>query len=264
VNSSKAAATVSEQFDVLSWDSERFGFTVARVHSSIAFNNLEDVGERMRKSGVVLAYFNAAAHLPIVPDDVLSRLGGRLVDQRVTYAADLTSRRATDAGPESGNAGLCITDYRRTTVPLSLTRLARESGAFSRFRLDHQIVPGVFESIYDAWISRSVKHEIADRVLVARQARRILGFVSVKTSGICGEIGLLAVGEAARGQGLGLRLVREAHSAMVDRGCTQARVATQRANQAACALYESAGYEAQRVERVYHFWLSNSACSSRP
>jgi ribosomal protein S18 acetylase RimI-like enzyme len=101
-----------------------------------------------------------------------------------------------------------------------------------------------------------VNHEIADEVLVARHSRRIVGFVTLNASGASGEIGLLAVDGSARGLGLGRRLVREAHASMARRGCTQSRVATQRANRGACALYESAGYVVERIDRVYHLWLS--------
>jgi dTDP-4-amino-4,6-dideoxy-D-galactose acyltransferase len=257
VTDSSAHATSSESFDLLDWDSARFGFTVARVHSSIEFGALEQVAERMRTRGIVVAYLNVHADRPLISPELLARLGGRLVDRRVTYVAGLTSTQTAHSGVDSANAQLRIAEFRRNTPTPSLTRLARDSGAFSRFKLDPHIPPGVFEAIYDAWICRSVKHEIADEVLVARKAARIVGFVSVKTSGALGEIGLLAVGEAARGRGLGHRLVRAAHSAMVRRGCTQARVATQGANVAACALYEAAGYAIQQVEHVYHLWLSD-------
>ena len=79
----------------------------------------------------------------------------------------------------------------------------------------------------------------------------------MRTTGIRGEIGLLAVDATARGRGVGRSLVRAAHSAMIRRGCTQASVATQQANVGACALYESAGYAIRQVERVYHLWLSD-------
>jgi dTDP-4-amino-4,6-dideoxy-D-galactose acyltransferase len=240
---------------VLDWDSAQFGFPVARVRSSVPLGALEGAAEQMRKRGIVLAYLSIDADLSTISDELLFRLGGRLVDQRVTYVAELISPGATDPKLDLVDGEYCITKYHSTAVVPSLTRLARESGAFSRFRLDPQIASGVFERIYDAWIRRSVNHEIADEVLVARKARRITGFVSVRASGIYGEIGLLAVDASSRGHGLGRRLVREARSNLARRGCTQARATTQRANLGSCALYESAGYMVRQVERVYHLWL---------
>jgi len=188
---------------------------------------------------------------------MLQRFGGRLVDVRVTYRASLVTPASVAAarGSAASPPPWKISEHRRRTVGPNLRRLARESGRFSRFRTDARIAPGVFESIYDAWIRRSVHHEIADNVLVAKIRTRILGLVTVKASADRGEIGLLSVDATARGRGIGRALVAAAHASMVGRGCSHAVVATQRANRQACALYESTGYAVQRIERVYHLWL---------
>jgi len=245
----------SEEFVILDWDSAHFGFPVARINSSVAFWSLDGIAERMRNHGIVLAYFNVGTRVPSISDEALSRLGGRLVDQRVTYTARLTSDDWANLEPELDHDHFHIAEYRSVEVASSLRRLALESGAFSRFRLDPQIPQGVFEAIYDAWIRRSVAREIADEVLTANEDDRIIGFVTVRAGGPLGEIGLLAVDASARGRGVGLSLVRAAHSAMLRHGCTQARVATQKDNLGACAVYQSAGYVVSEVERVYHFWL---------
>jgi dTDP-4-amino-4,6-dideoxy-D-galactose acyltransferase len=251
------SAEVDTPFDVLDWDSARFGFTVARVRALDSLADLPRVAEQMRRHGIALAYYSLPTAQPQIPRALLTELGGRLVDTRVTFGARLVAPAIgeTPRGAAAVHGGHHVSEYHPTTVGPTLIRLARESGAFSRFRVDPRIAPGVFEAIYDAWIRRSVRREIADDVLVAKHGRRILGLVTVKANADRGEIGLLSVDGAARGRGIGTALVFAAHDSMVRRGCTHSGVATQRANRGACGLYESSGYIVERLERVYHFWL---------
>jgi len=251
------AAKIETPFDVLDWDSARFGFRVARVRRLDSPADLPGVAELMRRHQITLAYYTVPTTQPRIPRALLTKLGGRLVDTRVTYGARLAAPAlgGTTVTAAAVDDGYRVSEYRATTVGPTLIRLAREAGTFSRFRVDPLIATGVFEAIYDAWIRRSVRREIADDVLVAKRGRQILGLVTVKAHADRGEIGLLSVDRAARGRGIGTALVSAAHATMARRGCTHSRVATQRLNRGACALYESSGYAAERLERVYHLWL---------
>ena len=79
--------------------------------------------------------------------------------------------------------------------------------------------------------------------------------VTISVDGARARIGLLAVSESVRGQGLGRLLTRRAFGWAAAHECTEGRVATQLANGAACKMYEAAGCRVEGRERTYHFWL---------
>lgn len=241
-------------FRMLPWDSDRFGFPVARIVSLQNPAKLPGMLNEMRRLRIGLVYLSVPAHDPVLSASLLAECNGRLVDSRITYVADLAGIASSEQ-TRAPNREPLIVEYPKGDVEDSLLLLARESGIFSRFRVDPRINPAVFESIYDAWIRRSAQREIADEVYVHRHGDGIAGFVTVGTRGNRSDIGLLAVGEQFRGRGVGGALVRRAHSWARSRGLLLAQVVTQRANRAACDLYESAGYAIESIEHVYHFWL---------
>jgi ribosomal protein S18 acetylase RimI-like enzyme len=115
---------------------------------------------------------------------------------------------------------------------------------------------GVFRTLYDIWIRRSCRGEIATGVIEARSNDEGLdGMVTVAVEGEVGSIGLIAVHARARGRGLGRALVREAERLMRSRGARKATVVTQGANGGACRLYEACGYGVIAASSVHHFWV---------
>jgi dTDP-4-amino-4,6-dideoxy-D-galactose acyltransferase len=135
-----------------------------------------------------------------------------------------------------------------------LFELARDAGRYSRFRIDPKVPKGVFERIYDAWITNSINGTIADEVLVIRDGAAVSGLVTVGVKNGRADIGLLAVRVQARGRGLGRALVEASHDWAATRAISEAQVVTQGANVEACRLYEACGFARERVEHVLHFW----------
>jgi dTDP-4-amino-4,6-dideoxy-D-galactose acyltransferase len=236
---------------ILDWDSARFGFPVGRFPSSAQPAEIPLLANQARGQGVRLVYYTTPADVR-VDAATLEQCGGRLADQRVTYAADLEQfGRDTPFKLDVDR----VAEYGSNAVTHTLLSLARQSGEYSRFHSDPRVPPGVFESIYDAWIIRSVRHEIADHVAVALDGTTTAGLVTLKAAGAESEIGLLAVEASMRGRGYGRALVHYALDWARRHGCSHARVVTQYANRPACALYERCGYSVERVEHVYHLWL---------
>jgi dTDP-4-amino-4,6-dideoxy-D-galactose acyltransferase len=239
------------RYELLAFDSSIFGFPVARVPATDDRNALAAALDGARRTGVRLIYLltelSEAAR-------VAEELSGTLISERVTFARDLT---AADEIPVLSRAEPSVAVERwSATVPTpELLHLARDAGRFSRFRVDSRVPLGVFERIYDAWITNSVSGKMADEVMVTRDASSLSGLVTVGEKNGRAEIGLLAVRKDARGRGLGKALVGAALEWAVQRQFLEAQVVTQRANIAACRLYESCGYTIERVERVFHFWL---------
>jgi dTDP-4-amino-4,6-dideoxy-D-galactose acyltransferase len=69
-----------------------------------------------------------------------------------------------------------------------------------------------------------------------------------------GSIGLVGVAEAARGRGLGGRLVAAALGWFAGQGVERVEVVTQGRNVAAQRLYQAHGFRTRRVEVSFHRW----------
>ena len=205
--------------------------------------------DEMRAAGIRLAYVAVpfrAADLT----EAAANLGGRFVDCKITYIIDEESMRAPIAG-----TGVSAERYDGTQADSALVRLARQSGAYSRFRTDPAVAPSVCEQIYDAWLANSLNGSIADAVYVVRRDGTPVGMVTVGERNARGDIGLLAVDDSARRLGIGRALVARAHEWALAKGYRAMQVVTQRANEPACGLYERCGYRVETMVAVFHHWL---------
>jgi dTDP-4-amino-4,6-dideoxy-D-galactose acyltransferase len=231
----------------LDWDTEFFGFKVARVDDPyLAATTLGPLLEELRSQEVKLVYWSSNQELE---EGVVRQLSGALVDAKTTFVADLRDSSVT----EPTKAEVAV--WAATTSSEELEKLAIQAGEFSRFARDPRIGREKFEALYRLWIQGSVAGKLATTVLVIREKERLAGLVTVGQKGGRGEIGLIAVDSAFRGRGFGRALVRSAQRRSLIEGHTTAQVVTQGANVAACHLYAACGYAVERVEHVYHFWL---------
>jgi dTDP-4-amino-4,6-dideoxy-D-galactose acyltransferase len=233
-------------FEHLPWDSELFGFPVARLPSaSVTAMDFSRALTQMTGSGIRLAY----ATVPWTDSasrSLLENAQARLVDRKLLYRKALAEEIPSDPGIESWQGLPC--------TPV-LESLALASGHWSRFRMDRRIPEAVFSILYLTWIRRSLRGEIADDVLVSRMTDEVAGMVTLALRREIGTIGLLAVSEAYRGHGLGRRLFRSSERWCKTRGAIALEVVTQADNAAACGLYESCGCRIVTDEAVYHLWM---------
>jgi dTDP-4-amino-4,6-dideoxy-D-galactose acyltransferase len=265
VVSAPIAPAEDSGFELLPWDSERFGFPVARVRSAAPPEMLAAIADEMRRRGVVLAYYGRSDERTGISDQDAASIGARLVDTRIVFRKDLESStaqkfaempRGSGHRTDEKSATLEMRSFREQAVGTELIELARGAGRYSRFRVDPRIDREVFHAIYDAWLIRSVRREIADDVFVGSVEGNDVGLVTVSATQAGALIGLLAIGDSARGRGFGRALIEHAFEWAVKRGCRALRVATQLANEAACALYASVGCSVESRERTYHLWLA--------
>lgn len=238
--------SVEAPFDVLDWDSDLFGFPVARLRSDTLIPQAYgSVLKALKDAGIRLAY-------AVTPWDdrdtrtVIERAGGSLADRRVRYRKEVSETVAFPPLVEAWHVRSCTPE---------LESLALQSGHQSRFRLDPRIPPDVFPRLYLAWIRRSVLGEIADTVLVSMRAGKAIGMVSLKQTNTRAEVGLMAVDQAHRGEGIGLRLMEAAEAWAHAHGAETLDVVTQGANSGARTLYEAAGCSVAEEQAVYHVWL---------
>lgn len=235
-----------KSFHRLEWDSHAFKFAVARIESlPDPAIELPLICEELRNNSIVLAYWEAPA------GDGDSRVaaitnGGRLINTRMIFKSDLPfrpMRRAFKTVNDPNNEQLS-----------TLVALAQASGWSSRFSLDCQFPKLLFEDLYRSWMENSLSGRIADAVLVSENGGGIEAMVTVAAHDGHGEIGLFSVAEAARGRGVGKKLLADAMDWFISKGCSTASVVTQGENSAAIALYQSCGFSVTARYDVYHFW----------
>jgi dTDP-4-amino-4,6-dideoxy-D-galactose acyltransferase len=245
----------------LAWESEHFGFPVGRIGDpALDKRGLGEALVAARAEGYRLIVWSTTRDVSL-SDALLGKFAGAHVDAKTTFVRSLgeTERHSGSAEmQERGRRqGALIEPYTGATAGDDLIRLALAAGVYSRFRVDPRCPREKFESLYRLWIERSVRHELADEVLAARMSPEspACGMITLTMSEAVGSIGLIAVDDQVRGQGVGRALVEAGLDWMRSRGAREARVVTQGANEPACRLYRRSGFAVGRVEQVYHFWV---------
>jgi ribosomal protein S18 acetylase RimI-like enzyme len=233
--------------EILKWDSEFFGFRTARILSSdLDEKQLFKTLENLRARNTRLVYWASQAQV----DFDVHTLGGRLVDKKAIFESDLRQTVPLLTPPYAE-----VVRYTNDIPQQIMMDLAVQAGEFSRFARDPQFPRDRFIALYLEWMRKSLTGEMADAVLVALADDIPAGMVTLSAQEGVGDIGLIAVDTAFRGQHLGISLMTAARNWYLEQKLKRARVVTQADNQAACRLYQHCGYKMIQMEFFYHFWL---------
>lgn len=233
----------------LDWDTRFFGFPVARISNPAAsIDDLREALGLMKSWQIPLAYWSADDPSDDVRSEAL-RLGGLLVDEKLTFSAEVGKTANVDP-PQAD----LVQSYRNGMSVDDLKQLGVDSGIYSRFVVDPKFPRDKARALFEEWILRSLDKTYADDVLVVPQGNRIAGMATVAQKESYVSIGLVAVGAEFRGRGFGEALVRAAITWCREKGIRQIQVTTQSANQPARRLYQKCGFELATTEFVYHFW----------
>jgi dTDP-4-amino-4,6-dideoxy-D-galactose acyltransferase len=248
-----ALIQTQETLEPLLWDSQHFGFRVARIkEAELGEPELRQALFVARRDKNRLVYWAADPRVE-VSQSILWEFHGLLVDRKATFRKTLVAAEADSDSWISGR----IAEHPRSEPGLALVRLAISAGAYSRFRRDPRVHEESFRRLYELWINRSVLGELADVVLVADRGTGLddpVGLITLSLAGRQGSIGLIAVDESARGCGIGSKMIRAAHRWLLAHGVRNVEVVTQLDNQIACRFYEKCGYAHAALQHVYHFW----------
>jgi GNAT superfamily N-acetyltransferase len=227
--------------EILPWDSEFWGVRIARVHGDTMTPELAaEVAAWAAANDVACLYFLAGedASTAHAAEDA----GFRLMDVRV----GLARRTAAAARDER------IRAFRPDDLP-ALRAIARTSHAATRFYSDPRFPRERCDDLYDAWIVRSAEGW-AEEVLVAENGGRPAGYLSLHADAERASIGLFAVAEEARGNGLGAALVDAAIGWGAERGLGEIAVVTQGRSAAALRVYERNGFAVESLGFWFHRW----------
>jgi len=246
--------------EVLAWDSEFFGCRIGRLgENRLDHALLAEVDAWCRAEAIDGLYFLADSGDPATAA-LAEAAGFRLVDLRVTLEGPLTPGPSPLPSLPPGEGGAAgIRQSRIADIP-ALRRIAAASHHDSRFYADPHFDRGRCDELYATWIEKSCRGEAADFVLVAEHAGEPAGYISCRREGLgeIGLIGLIAVGSAVRGRGLGGALVGAALRRLAERGASRARVVTQGRNARAQRLYQAHGLLTQSIGLWFHRWADRS------
>ena len=231
----------------LPWDSEFFGVPIGTVEADrIPEGDLPRILDWCRERAIECLYFLAD------PDDAagldrVEKRGFERVDERLTLKRDLSSVPLT----RPDVPGI------RPAAPADLAELrgiARTAHRNTRFYRDGRFSSDRCDALYERWIENSVRGD-ADCVLVADRGGKAVGYITChRGAADAARIGLFAVAERARGQGVGANLIRHALGWFVSEGIPAVSVVTQGENRSARRAYEAQGFEVGSVRFWYHYW----------
>lgn len=235
------AAEAHKEVERLEWDSEHFGFPVARVTCPQNPERLRRAAECADRMGVrCLTALVGTDRTDVVR--AAEAVGFRCYDVRVEL----------DRPVGAGSAKVPQIRQASESDLSILEPIARTRFTSSRFFADPNFPDDRAGELYVAWLRRGLIAE--DRLLLTTAERD--GFVvchlADKTK--VGTVDLIAVAHGAERSGRGAELIAGAEAGFEQAGLERARVITQGRNLAAQRLYQRHGYRSCGVALWFHRW----------
>jgi dTDP-4-amino-4,6-dideoxy-D-galactose acyltransferase len=237
---------------LLPWDTEFWGFPVARLNPSAPdAAAMREALAWCSERGVRCLYLLADGGCPRTLALAHER-GFRFVDIRV----ELTLPLAGPAWAAAASGGARVRPAVAADLP-ALRRLAAVSHHDTRFFKDDRFDACRAAELYGEWIARDLRRHTVFVCDAPSQTGEPCGYVSCERDGEAaeGRIGLIAVAAAHKGAGLGTALLAAAIGWFSDAQATSARVVTQGTNVAALRLYERCGFRTSGVNVWFHKWF---------
>lgn len=229
-----SAVSTREHARILGFDTEHFGIRVAETDHP-------DVDEWAAENAVGVLFMLCDTTEITTIQHALER-GWLLTDVRVELAMTPFTVRMM--------AG--VRKFTEEDEP-TLIEIARSAHRITRFYADPHFSRESCDDLYEAWMRNSCDGW-AEEVLVYGGFPP-LGYVTVHAEREEASIGLIAVAEHARGQGVGTALCRSAGSLAHKLGCTRISTVTQGRNVPALRMFESCGFRVAKTGVWLHRWI---------
>lgn len=233
----------------LDWDSDFWGFGVARVEPEvIAASGRGELGLWLEENDIRCAFLLLDADDADTARDA-GRLGFRYVDTRMTMG--FPGGRQSEARTERG-ADVVVREAEPEERE-AVMRMASGSFRQSRFRFDPKFPADRARMIHGEWVVRGF--ETPDRrVMVAEAAGGLAGqMVLHEPESGSRTVELIGVVDPARGSGVGSALLEEAKRGVEGDGRVEA--VTQGRNIPALRMYERSGFRTEKSQVWYHLWV---------
>jgi dTDP-4-amino-4,6-dideoxy-D-galactose acyltransferase len=243
---SEPAATLPCEF--LDWDSDFFGFPIARVRgSTLDEASAARIDEWCAESGVRCLYFLADGDA-LETAQVADAHGYRVVDVRLTLRHELDSLPA--APPP-----VAVRDAGPADIP-ALMRVAARSHRDTRFSRDPGFDQDRCDTLYATWVEAGIR-DPERWALVAEIDGAPVGYqvISPAVGGGAAHMEILAVDEAHRGLGAGRSLLSTGLRRARSLGASAVETATQERNEASLRVHLEVGFSQLRKEIWHHKWF---------
>lgn len=237
----------------LAWDSEFFGLPIARTTASgLRPVDLEQAVRACAEAGIRCLYCELDPSDPAATARAQA-LGFRLIELRLRFHHDL--RQPADATPLAfAEPVLAVDTCVQPEDIAGLEDIALSIAPQSRFAVDQRFGDEASRRLYLRWLHSSLQAGTMT-FLLARLAGRVAGFATLKAAAQFLHLELIGVDPAARGQGVGARLLQAAVDAATAAGAAGIEVVTQGRNVPAIRLYERAGFRLAYATYYFHKWF---------
>jgi dTDP-4-amino-4,6-dideoxy-D-galactose acyltransferase len=240
-----------ELCEELSWDSEWWGFPVARMDASLLDPDcLGSVDDWCLQHGIRLLYLLCPSER-MADAQLAEGAGFRLMDVRVTLR-NRSVGSSDQARPSDEGVRVRLADG---DDALALGEMAAHSHGSTRFYADPGLPDARCDDLYRVWMEQECEGH-ADAVFAAEHRGELAGYLSCAVDDIAhrGTIGLVGVSESHRRLGIGSLLLTEALSWFHEQGVPVVSVVTQGRNTSALRLYQRHGFEIDEVGLWFHKW----------
>lgn len=217
------------------WDSTFFGYKIGKVEIKNT-SNIKQLLEVIEKSSYDMVQLFSNQKLE-------SGFNYNPIDVKLTFSKKVATTTTNNPYIKSVNKD----------VDGALVKLATEAGIYSRYKTDKNIQLK-FEEMYEIWMNKSLKRELAAEVFTFQDENRINGMVTINKKLKKAEIGLIAVDNKAQSKGIGTQLLQSVENWALKQNLENICVATQEENYNACLFYEKNNYKISDKTYIYHIW----------
>ena len=223
------------QIQKLTWDSIFFGYKIGKIKIKSTLN-IKQLLEAIEKSSydMVQVFSNQSF------GDTFKY---KPIDVKLTYSKKVAT--ATTNNP--------FIKFVNKDVDGTLVKLAKDAGIYSRYKTDKNLQVK-FEEMYEIWMNKSLKRELAAEVLAYKYKNKINGMVTINKKLKKAEIGLIAVDNKAQSKGIGTQLLQSVENWALKQNLENICVATQEENYNACQFYKKNNYKISDKTYIYHIW----------
>ena len=248
------------------WDSEHFGIKIGKA-IFLYFSPLCGLNYRLlllQKLRTVLASENYDLLLVRTPltemltVSALEKQAAILTDVLVTFYKDLSFNGSKLKSYSVSFSKIRVEEASKQDRD-RLSRIAEDIFEFDHFHADPFLSRRKSDKLYAKWIINSL-YGSADKVLVAKKGKDLLGFITCKINRLnqrsaYGIIDLIGVAKENRRLGIGTYLISEALQ-WFHKKASSIYVGTQAGNIAAMRLYSKLRFKPVYSEATLHLWIS--------